>query len=342
MKANDPDNPYRRSGHRFSLLPVTRYCGFASTLTVGSGREAVIGAVGHAVLSGEASERDLERLTPQEKAEVLKWKAPWVCTPEGDILDYSIADKEVPLGLDEFGCYVDPLKSDCLTRGDMDCGWVVETESGKIAFVLEIKRSAWTAHDAAESLQLAAQGLAYAQREGCFAFMPGIWPSEGSHIWGEWVTLDSPEARELWQRIYYAATTPVQEPIRGPYCRTHCWGRLGCKAHVQSTALWLNLVHDPQASGGLAPVVLPLSQELPDFIKSARELLDAVEDTLKVQVERGELEITDADGRTWGPVRSRGREYVDREALERELGDEARKFIKRGEPSTRFQWRKSR
>lgn len=334
--------PYKRSGHRISLLNIARYCSKAPELSEkhGAGRAALLSKAFHAKCAKAPGWREsVEALSEDERKELDKLQPPGdIVTTEGDErveLDYLTAEKEVLLGLDEKGSYTDPLQGPVMLRGYMDFGWVREIHGQKVAYVCDIKLSEWTTTDGPEDLQVLAYAFAYASKHNCEAFVTAIWSaSEGTWLWGEWVDLSSEKAVTLWRTVKAAALNKDSGFVTGQHCRG-CYARLHCQEHLM-----------PVSGGPLAPLngaELDSDKALQAllYIQAAEDAIKKGKETLQEAVRRG-LEIRDpVTGKVYRPISCKGRETVSVDALKSGLGEEAGKYIKRGGSFEQFRWCKA-
>lgn len=336
----EPKRHLRMYGHRMSILPVAQYCGQAPVLSAqhGAGRPAAMSNAFHAKQAGAPhASRLMALLSDEEREEVESWSTPADVVIPVDAyssitLDYASAEKELELGLDRWGNYVDPESgANCLTVGHMDFGWVRET-GVRVAYVGDIKKTIWTTSEGPESLQLHAYGWAYARKHDCHAYATGLWcATEGEWLWSkEIVVLDSPRGEDIWARIEAAATNKG-EYSRGQHCRG-CWERLHCPEHVLAAAA---------AETFLAPVaagIEPTPEQALDCllkIQALEEVADAAKKQLKELVRRGALVIQDpATGKVWRPIIQPGRPSVDINKV-RAVAPEA---IRKGVPFDQMRW----
>ncbi len=315
--------------NRMSSLPQAQYCGLAPRLgeQFGAGRPAAMSTAFHAMCAGDRSL--LHRLTDAERKEVESWQPPPDLAMPPHVLKYAEADKELEVCLDAFGQACEP--ADAITVGHLDFGW----HFGTTAYVGDIKKSRWTAADGTDLLQLHAYGMAYAQLRSCSAYVVGIWlPVDGEWIWTEEpVLLGSAEHARIWGEIRAAALNTSATGSTGPHCSS-CYSRTHCPEWSLPAAL---------APTVLGPIVLgkmPSPEEAGRLVKllsTYDELADKAKRQLKVWVERGELEVIDG-AKKWVPVECKGRESIDREKLEAELGDGAARFVKRGANFEQMRW----
>lgn len=339
-----------------SMLPITQYCGMAGQLAVGmgAGRAAAMSTAFHAkcariggLPTAETTEREwiFQRawalLSDSEKEEVRQWKLPDDVTVGLVDLKYADAEKEIALGLDDFGYHTDD-PAQALTWGHMDYGWVEplfaaadrETHTGKVAFVEDIKKTVWTTKEGPASLQLHAYGRAYALKHGCSHYVTGIWlATEGRHMWSnEWVELDSARGEEIWDRIYHAAKN-TGEFATGDHC-DGCWQRLHCSQHVLPAAL---------ADTYLAPIAeghMPTDEEAAEMLIRAKrgiEVLEKAVENLGQWVKHGKLTVQ-TDTKRWAAIETKGKEKLDTAAVERALGRPLDEFMVRGVGYSQLRW----
>lgn len=340
---SNPFGEYKRRGHRLSLLGVSRFCPQAATLSerYGAGRAAAISAAFHAKMAQTPGYRlALAKLTESERLDLEQWKAPGdIVTMEGDqrvLLDYASAEKEVLVGLNEHGGYVDPTQSDVFLRGYIDFAWVREVHGKRVAYVCDIKRSEWTTVEGPDDLQVVAYGFAFAEMRECDAFVTAIWSAmEGTWTWGEFVELGEPASIDLWRSVRAAGSNTTGNAVTGQHCRG-CYARLHCPEHVlpavtASTEL-AGLAEGQELTPGNALKALLT-------IQAAEEVLDKAKETLKEAVNRGLVIRDTKTGKVWKMIQCRGRESVKMDELRAEIGEEVfSRFVKRGAPYQRPGW----
>lgn len=341
----ESDAPYRKLGNRVSLLPIAQYCGKAAELSerYGAGRPAAMSTAFHARQAGSPDAAALwARLSEAEQQEVLGWKSPKTVVMSGGVsLDYAHAMKEIEVALDCDGYWAEVDGPDVMTIGHADLAWApYEIEGLRVAFVGDIKKSAYTTEDGPESLQLHGYGWAVARKFHCDAYCCGLWlAEEGEWLWSQqWVVLDSDRGREIWDRIRYAATHKTGEATTGQHCR-HCWSRLHCPEQLL-----------PAKLGAIEKMLAPLTEggdiTMVDHntilrLQALSELCDKAKKVAQAAIERGVLKVRDPDsGKIWAPVEMPGRQSVDVDKLRSELGDGANRFIRRGNSYTQFRWMK--
>lgn len=333
-----PDlSAFKRTGNRVSLLDIARFCAKGPELSEkhGAGRAAAVSKAFHAKAANAPGWREeWQLLTADEREQVEALKMPGtIIMQEGDDrveLDYASAEKELLLGLTDSGSYADPTKRDVLLRGFMDFAWVRDVRGQKVAYVADIKLNEWTS-SGPDSLQVMAYGFAYADLRGCDAFVTAIWSaSQGTWEWGEWVDLSSAKAADLWATVKAAANNREGGFVTGQHCRG-CYARLHCSEHVLPVnGALAELATGDLTNGGALKALLA--------VQAAEEVIDKAKKTLQEAVRRG-LQIRDPKtGKVWKPAKCRGRESMDLDAIKAELGDDARRFVKRGADYERFSW----
>lgn len=337
------ETQFKRRGNRMSLLGTARFCPRSAELSAkyGVGRAAEMSRCFHAKLAQEPGYRAaLARLTESERLEIATWQAPGdIVTMDGDervVLDQASAEREVLLGLDEEGRYMDPTKGDVFLRGFMDFGWVREVAGRKIAYVCDMKRSEWTTVDGPDDLQVVAYGFAFAEMRQCDAFCTAIWAAkEATWSWGELVELDGPKAPALWRAVVAAGQNTSGGAVTGSHCRG-CYARLHCPEHLMPAALGSSALA-PLTEGG--ELTSESALRLLQHIKAFEDALELAGETIKAAVNRG-LEIYDPKtGKAYRMTQCRGRESVDSDALRAAIGEETfGRFVKRGRPYQRAAW----
>lgn len=340
------ENAYKRTGNRISLLPIAQYCGLAPRLAAqhGAGRAAAVSSAAHALWSGGGdADKRVALLSEMERAECLSWQRPaTIVVPAGAetiTLDYDSAEKEIPVGLDEWGLYVDPETATdhdpCLTAGTLDFAWVREVNGQTVAYVADLKRTRFAIPDGVASLQLHAYARAYALRVGARFYTVGYWIIvDAEWVWSsEMIDLHSDRAAQLWESISFAAQNTGGEGSTGPHC-AGCYERLHCPEYLLPAALtdtWLA----PLADGGtLTPESAPV---LVRQVEALKKLLERAEDTLKTYARDNPV----VDGsKVWAPSAVRGREYINVTEARAVLGEAVEAVVRRTKDSERFAWKK--
>lgn len=323
-------------GNRASALKVTEFCGQAGLLAEEYNISIRAGATStafHGVCSNAPNLAALlARLTPEERAEIETWHRPTDVDLGVEVLRYDDAEKEIAVGLDELGQYVDPDQKPALIPGHLDMGWVKELPIGRVAFVGDIKRESYTA-ESPDILQLHAYGRAYAKKNGCRFYITGIWVAKrGYWVWSETpVDLRSQYGRDMWERLRLAGANIGGEYSTGAHCRG-CYSRLQCPAFTLPAVLAQTelaaFVRDGEITpDGLTRAVL-LAEQLKDLAAAALE-------TAKEAVRRGAVVRDPATGKVWKVIECQGRETADTKALRAAgLGE----YVRRGQPYDRPQW----
>lgn len=318
-----------------SSLPIAQFCGMSPKLDLGAGRAAAMSSAFHSKCANQPNAADLwNRLTVDEQATVETWKRPddvFVNIGEktgnwAEIrLKYDAAEKEVEVALDKHAGFVEATDPSAESVGHLDMAWVVNATGHRIAYVGDIKKSEFTS--TVDSLQLAAYGFAWAAKEDCDVFCTGIWAAtEGRWTWGDLVYLEKQEALDLWERILAAARNTSDEYSEGPHCKG-CFSRNRCP-------MWS--LPPSQLAGDLAPLVAGQEitrERLTDVVVAYQKLKDLAEKVgplLKDAADRLGGAYDPKTDKVWKAVMKRGRESMDRALLEKELGDGAARFLKRG------------
>lgn len=330
-------------GNRVSLLPFSVYCGGVAALSQehGAGRSAAMSSAAHAKFAGDHSaKRKLAMLSDKEREVVDSWQSPaTVHYCEGVTLDYASAEKEVELGLDEYGNHVSPEDEACISVGHMDFGWVREVDGLKVAFVGDIKRTAWTTSDGPDSLQLHGYGFAFASKHNCQAYCTGLWiAEEGEWQWSRDMVVPSSERGvDLWERLYYAITNTSGEYSTGAHCRG-CYSRLHCPEY--SLPLARSLEGQSLLGRPLDSLSGPELGDLVLRIQSVEDMADKLKKEIQEGVRRGALSA-EANGKRYLPVMMPGRKKLDLDKLRGALPN-LDDFYTKGEPYDQFRWSKAR
>jgi hypothetical protein len=331
---------YRKIGNRVSLLPISQHCGLAGTLSEahGAGRAAACSSAWHAqaAKAPDAAEK-LARLTDKERDQIAGWPKPTDVKVLGQLLTYDDALKEQPIGLTESGEWAD--EGVVLTAGTLDFAWIVEHEDsfiGRVAVVGDLKKTRW-ASSGPDSLQLLTYGYAWAKKNGCRAFITGIWIIEDAEWqWSEKVyELDSFSELDLWSRIQHAARNTAPEASFGDHCSS-CYGRLHCPEYTLP-AQFAETVLAPVAEGGPIDDGAKLG-ELLAFAERVAPLIEKAKEMAKEAARRGVKVKHPVSGKVLGFVRCKSPEALNRAKLFAAM-PEATKFLERGDGYERLLWK---
>lgn len=336
---------------RPSRLPQAEHCGLAAGHESSStNAAALLGNAFHAAVAHHYRPTDEAfraehavasgRISPEEREQVAEMlgrlTAQWT-PPDG-------AEFEVPVAIDRHGLSVPTDDLGLLTAGTVDCAW----PDGDAAVVVDWKsgaRAEWNVPIPRENLQLAAYGLALADRMSKPKMRLGIYLArEGKWLW-DTLHLDSVEATALWERTRAAALRDPTEAVIGPHC-TECYVRMKCPAHL------LPVIDIGERENVLAPLsagaddALVEPQRLLRLInacKAMEDLADAGKDWLKAYVRRNGPIVV--DGQQWGPVEVKARESTSVKSL-KEAGLYERAVavgaVKMSPPSQQHRWTKAR
>jgi hypothetical protein len=326
---------YEKRGNRISLLPITRYCGYAADLSEkhGAGRAAAMSSAFHAKLadpSGADTKRKLLSLNEREQQDIATWNPPGDAIVFGDSISYADSEKELPVGLDDDGNYVE--SGHCLTAGTLDMGWVRRD----LAIVGDIKKERFTV-ESPDTLQLQAYAWAYARKNGLSKFLTGIWvATDGEWIWSDRIIdMDSFEGLEIWETIKHAANQTGVAPSPGEHCRS-CYGRLHCGEHLAPAAFaesWLA----PATRGELEPEALVKMLVTAERIEA---LIDKVKEHAKEAVLRGAVLKHPTTGKVYRSTTCEGRASFNVAALAADHPELVKLYMRRGNPYHRFTWGK--
>lgn len=318
-----------------SSLPIAQYCGQAPRLSaIGSGRSAALSSVFHAMCAGAPDSKErFAMLQPEEMEELMSWKRPTDVSIDGHVLKYADAQQELEVAIDDRGNPCAPDAHRCLSVGHLDFAWTHRA----VAYVADIKRSEFTVQEGPNSLQLHAYGLAYAIANDCDAYACGIWAAvEGRWEWGELIALDSKEAAQNMARVLAAARNTSSEYSMGAHCSS-CYGRLRCPAYLLPPSVGAELRPLTGESGEITGEAV---RELLLMAKRAKDAASVVEDWAKAYVKQGGTIEDPASHKLYRPTKCAGRMGLDKDALEKKLGDLA-PYQKQGAPFERWEWRKA-
>lgn len=318
---------FKLLGNRPSKLDNALMCGAsaADPLDV-SGRAALMGTYFHAVCEGSPEALNLSNLlTREERDEVNQWHAPLPITLDGVELNYGQAEHELELGLTMDGCHAP--SGEVLTAGTADMAWHI----GDTAYVGDIKKRTESVLAGADSLQLAAYGLAYADKVRASTLRVGLWDAtEGFWLWGPELDMQW-DAPALFELVKAAALNPTDRFTTGAHCRG-CYRRLRCDAHVLPPVLARTELAALTTDG----INAENAAELARVVFAGIDVFTQARETLKAYVAQGG-EIRDGK-RIWRPSERQGRESVSVRELRAKLGAGAEEFIKRGAAYSQFDW----
>lgn len=332
-----------------SSLPIARYCAQAPRLSSKvHTRAAVMSTAFHALhANAEDLAQKLAVLDEDERAEIKTWQRP-DDIEVGDlensyVLTYADANKECEVYLKADGTTPKPgLEAEAVSIGHFDMGWVHHDPGNpgypakaarSIAFICDIKRSAFTAADGVDSLQLKAYALAFALDQVCDHYCVGIWAAmEGRYMWGEIIPVASQQAADDMTAVLAAAVNEGDQFTIGSHC-TGCYGRLQCPAYMlppelAESSLAAFTEGGAELSGEKAAELLLVLDRLEDTAGRLR-------DNLKARVREG-LAVVSGNKR-WAQVSVAGRRSLDPAALTKALGD-LTPYHKTGKPSSQFRW----
>jgi hypothetical protein len=336
--------------NRMSSLPMAQFCAHSPRLSqIGSGRAAAMSSVFHAICAdAPGAVESFARLPDDERDEIMTWKSPVDFDLEmpGSLgkltLKYKDAIKEAEVALDKHGVYTADADA-ALTVGHIDAYWVVDVPKvGKVAVVIDLKRSQYTTVDGADSLQLMAYLLAIASKYGCAHGFTGIWSlTEGEWSFGRMLDMSDDvfsEIATITSRVLAAARNTEGDYSMGGHCNT-CYGRLHCPSYLMPPEVAESSLA-PFTDGTALAALSPKERgELLQLVERAVKTAEAAKAALKAGVYAG-LPV-DADGKTYKPVKQKGRASFDAKTFEAEQPELARKYIKLGAPFDTFRWVKA-
>lgn len=304
-------------GNRPSSLDAALFCPAAPRLSSGvAGRAAFVSTVFHAKAAGDLRWRDLyTQLTDREREDFDQRQTPVdVVFPDGRVLRYSDAHKEVRWGLTDDLRGIDPTGDppELLTAGTIDCYW--DPLDG-VVYVADLKGSLYTSHP--DSLQLHCYGHMGMALTGAVAYCGGIWAcTEGEWRWGSIVDPEDLGYLELRRTLLRAITNTDGPAVTGGHC-LGCWSRHHCAewtlpaASVAGTPLD-GLDHPDTITNERALELLLLAERLEELRDKARLILKGW-----ARLNGG---IRDAErGKVWQPTPVKGRLSLDRDGLRCEI-----------------------
>lgn len=318
--------------HSASKLDLTERCGYSGTLKTAAGRAAIMSRWVHAQGAGQTEEAAalFASLDVEEQKDVLTWSLPKSIEVAGEVMRYDECAHEVRFALDADGAPVDYDSEDRITRGIADFVWTLP----ELPWVLvgDLKRSSRTLAEGTRSLQLHAAGLSAAEMLGKSSYIPALWYlEEGAAELGSTVELYSHEAMTYWVRVKHAATN-TDGPITGAYC-DRCYGRNQCvawfmPAHTQES--WL-----APLAGGNVQLTDQKATELALMLPAVEEAVKLARKQLQAYVRQGGT--IESAGKVYAPVITKGRESLDKRALEEALGD-LTPYTRRGPDFDTWRW----
>lgn len=335
---------YIKLGARVSLLPLSQFCGLATSLSEahGAGRAAAMSSAWHARAAGapDAQEK-LSRLTPEEVVAIDQWKKPTPVKVLGVELTYEDAEKEQPIGLTGSGEFAEG--GEVITCGTLDFAWIVDHPDPfiwRVAVIGDLKKTRW-ASSGPDSLQLLTYGYAWAKKHGCRAFITGIWVIEDEEWqWSEQVhELDSFTELDLFYRIKSAALNTTGEAAFGEHC-SNCYGRLHCPEYTLPAQFAETVLAPVAADSGLINDGERLGQ-LFAFAERVAPLIEKAKELAKEAARRGTPVKHPVSGKVLTFIRCKSPEALNKAKLFAEI-PEATKFLERGNGYDRMMWGKAK
>jgi cytochrome c5 len=326
---------------RFSALPVLQFCGQGQVLgeSMGGGRAAAIGTATHAVFSDDPKASEfMARLTPDERETVGEMKRPTPVVIGALELTYEMAEHEVPLALGSDGAYLAWAEVEApwglLVRGTADMCWTAVVGGKTVAFIGDLKKTAYAAPDGPYSLQLIGYAIAFARKVGADGYYTGIWDcTEGEWQWSGYVDLWSEEHEANWERVRAAAKNHGGEYSVGSHCSS-CYGRKRCPQWLLPPDLAATMLEPFTKAEALtheaAAQALLLSKRAEDTIKAVKEICQ--------HFANENDGILDGKGKKWAPVYSKGKTSLDRKALERDNPEIVQRYTVLGQPYATYRW----
>lgn len=329
---------------------------------MGAGRAAAQSTAWHAYAAGDPKAGELfAMLSEKEREEIREWSIPTTLHYDDHALEWKDFEHEVKMALDgdgnalrvvsldEDGPHGDVLlvphwrgfgvgvsiDASLVITGSADACTVIEVKDfGKLAIVVDIKRSAYTASEGAASLQLAKYGFGAVARYNARGYLPVIWVAqENRWEFGTLVDMQSFDSATIWNRVVLAATRDDDEYATGAHC-SGCWSRTRCPAHM------VQLNQDALVVPGTTQEALDHNQalQLALDLKRHKDACDKADEYLKAW-EKQNGPIRDGKGKKLTHVYAKGRESSFGAARLREaMGAEAEKYIQRGNPTESFRW----
>jgi hypothetical protein len=329
---------------RSSQLGISRFCGKAAQLGEGrgAGRAAAMSTAFHALMADSPHASDLIALLTKDEQEKLRsWKKPepLVLVESDDAavrveLDYRKALRELLVGLDENGDYADPTKQDVLVRGHVDCAWIVDLPTMRVAYVTDWKKSEFTCTEGPDDPQILSYSMAVADRYLCHAYVPAIYSlEEGQWSFGELTELGSTRHAAHWQLVRAAAQNDG-EFATGPHCLS-CWSREHCPEFLLPAAAFNGTELEPFTKPGALTPDVAISALMK--AKALQKVCESVIENVKAYATHNRV-YDSTTNKVYKPVMVSGRTTLDRAALEYHMGDKLRNYEKKGAPFVQMKW----
>lgn len=326
--------------NRISSLTLAHLCPQAPILgeLYGASRDAVCGTAFHAAVAGQDSEVAFSALTPEEAADVACWHWPRdldIGIEDVPLLQIEDAYREHRVALDALGRYCLPDSDDYVTQGTLDLGWVLDLPTGRMAVVVDIKRSIYTA-DLDGNLQLAGYGFAFAHEQACEWLVTGIWGAvEGEFRVSPPLDLMSDEAVETLRRVLFAASHEGRA-VTGSHCHG-CYGRLHCQEHLMPAAITASAGAHMPSDGG--PIAAEGALDCLVKAQALEDLASALREHARAWAKRYGGIPSEDGGKVWAAVETKGRQTFDRDRFVRDHGPEVfASYQKPGKPFDQFRW----
>jgi hypothetical protein len=330
-----------------SSLPVLQFCGQAQIMSAkGAGNTNTdVGTAYHAKCAGAENAAELAaRLSDEQQSELASLIAPIATLANADPaaaclwLEYADAQKEVPVGLTAQGAFCPKDSDEAILDGTCDLYWIVDNRAfggRRIAYVADLKKSAYAAPDGARTLQAVGYAIAISALEDCDGYVTGIWDAtEGVWDWTGYVDGWSEQAEKNLDRVIAAARNYGGEFNVGTHCSS-CYGRPHCPQYLLPVELAETSLAPFTHKGGITH---ENALEALVLAKRAADTAKRVEDLVKAYArEQGGL-VDPERQKVWKPIRSRGRASLDRKALERDQPELIEKYTVFGADFESFKW----
>lgn len=327
------------TSHSFSQLDAARFCGQAPVLAKaqGAGRAAAMSKARHAAMAGDLDAKQLAlSLTDGEIEEVQTWRAPEPFNVDGRELVYEQARTEWKVGLSRDLGYCDYEDPDRLTRGIVDMAWgPIEVGGVRTAVVADAKKSRFTS--SANSLQLAAGGLAVASHWGCDVVRLGLWILEDAQwAWGPTLDTYSMQAAAAGELIGHAATNDGDFNT-GPHCDTFCYARLRCPEYLFPPSMAETELL-PFVDGYEPDTALEAAELLLKATRAKKTAEQVIKNVQAYAADRGGLRRGE---QVYRAVNMPGRRTVKLAVLDDdEIGDKAKRYMTKGKGFQQWRWSK--